>query len=446
MKKFFPYLFSFFLPALASNAQRWLPQGEGLLPFGYEVTDISVVHDSVIWVSASLPNGIFHPVKIFRSVDAGNHWQTIDLRLCENCRCKEIEARDEHTAWISTEANFGDGRLYKTTDGGQTWNVILSMSAAGQGIELYDDQHIACRNGYRFAWSEDGGEQWMSGMLTGIPSGFYPVSSSSGVHGDTAWFGMEGDQWYSYQTTNAKLIRTTHNGSEYSLIDVGLDSIAAIDMVSFADAQHGIMKYLKWVPTLDWDLFPAFTWSDRPYLALTKDGGTTWTPLTAPFTQFGSVSTIPGLSRNLFAANENIVFQSFDSGVTWSQEILDGPHCCFDFSNAEAGWLAIKTSNGQTPLVYKWNGDQISATGQISGKLKMIISVYPNPSNSIIHYKTEGGEIGTHKAILTDAANQTILHQYSDRQELDIGFLPAGIYYLRLSTTSGTGVVKVVKY
>ena len=434
------------LLAHSFNAQSWLPQGMGLLPFGYEVSSISVVHDSVVWVTASLKNGIFHPVKIFRSVDAGVHWQTIDLRICENCRAREIEAIDENTAWLSADGHVGMGILYKTIDGGHTWTDIITMAAAGQSIELYDDQHIACRNRYRFAWTEDGGQQWMTGMLTEIPSGFFPLSNTSNVHGDTAWFGMEGDQWYSYQTQNAKLIRTTRYGSEFSLLDTGLDSVAAIDFVSFSDAQHGIMKYVKWVPTLDWDLFPAFTWSEKHHLAKTINGGLTWSTIHAPFNTIETISNVPDAVGNFFVGVNNEIFHTTDSAKSWTLSRLEEAHCCLDFSSKNAGWVGIKSGNGQTPLVYKWDGEWLTGENKISRKQKLNISVFPNPTSAFIRYSMEGGEIGMHRVILTDAASQTVLDHYTNSQELDMGHLPAGIYYLRLSTASATSTTKVIKY
>ncbi len=99
----------------------------------------------------------------FKSIDAGQHWEhvTQDL-IVGDVQSLRIHPTDENTVIMSTAND-----LWRTTDGGATWNVIGQPSFVSQNVraseiafnpENPDIVYAACNNGF---WrSINGGDNW----------------------------------------------------------------------------------------------------------------------------------------------------------------------------------------------------------------------------------------------------------------------------------------------
>ena len=69
---------------------------------------------------------------VYKSTDAGKTWKRMGLEHSEHIQNIIIDPRNSNTVYVTAIGPLwtsgGDRGLYKTTDGGQTWNAVLSVS------------------------------------------------------------------------------------------------------------------------------------------------------------------------------------------------------------------------------------------------------------------------------------------------------------------------------
>src|SRR6188474_3295123 len=69
---------------------------------------------------------------IYKSIDAGKTWKRMGLENSEHIQNILVDPRNSNVVYVSAIGPLwsagGDRGLYKTTDGGQTWKAVLTIS------------------------------------------------------------------------------------------------------------------------------------------------------------------------------------------------------------------------------------------------------------------------------------------------------------------------------
>jgi photosystem II stability/assembly factor-like uncharacterized protein len=162
------------------------------------IGDIAVdwQHDETIWVGTGENNSSrssYSGTGIYKSTDKGKSWQHAGLEETHHIGRIIIHPDDPNTAWVAALGHlysYSDARgVYKTTDGGKSWDKTLYVNDSTGVIDLVIDPnnpdvlYAAAWQRMRFAWnfvesgngsgiykSTDGGENWQ--LLTTEESGF----------------------------------------------------------------------------------------------------------------------------------------------------------------------------------------------------------------------------------------------------------------------------------
>src|SRR5689334_3302776 len=70
---------------------------------------------------------------VYKSIDAGKTWKRMGLQNSEHIQNIVIDPRNSNVVYVSAIGPLwsagGDRGLFKTSDGGQTWKPVLSISA-----------------------------------------------------------------------------------------------------------------------------------------------------------------------------------------------------------------------------------------------------------------------------------------------------------------------------
>ncbi|NOX94155.1 MAG: glycosyl hydrolase [Alphaproteobacteria bacterium] len=130
---------------------------------------------------------------IYRSLDGGSSWENLGLENSEHISKIIVHPNDPNTVFVASQgplwSSGGDRGLYKTTDGGETWNNVLSAGEWTGVTDVMIDPRDPDRI-YAATWqhhrtvaayvgggpesgvhmSEDGGETWVE-LTNGIPEG-----------------------------------------------------------------------------------------------------------------------------------------------------------------------------------------------------------------------------------------------------------------------------------
>lgn len=125
------------LAAVPAGAQWWTVQTSGI---DTNLRGVSAVYAPdekgrpvpVVWASGS--NGV-----ILRSIDAGQTWQRLHVSGGDTLDFRGILAFNEKAAYLMSSGEGEKSRIYKTTDGGETWNLQYT----GSRTEFFLDS-IAC--------------------------------------------------------------------------------------------------------------------------------------------------------------------------------------------------------------------------------------------------------------------------------------------------------------
>ena len=113
----------------------WKPvfDNEGSYSIGCVVIDPK--NPNVVWVGTGENNSqrsVGYGDGVYKSIDGGSSWTNVGLKNSEHIGKIVIDPRNSDTVYVAAQGPLwgpgGDRGLYKTTDGGKTWNKILAIN------------------------------------------------------------------------------------------------------------------------------------------------------------------------------------------------------------------------------------------------------------------------------------------------------------------------------
>ncbi len=316
----------FMLTMLA--APRWTVQTSGVTA---RLRGVSAVSEKVAWASGS-------GATVLRTEDGGQSWQKLHV-TDDALDFRDIDAIDAQTAYILSIGNGPASRIYKTTDAGKTWKLqfknddekafldAMSFWDANHGIAFGD----SVDKRFYILTTSDGGNTWSRVLPENLPpaqenEGAFAASGTNiALSGKShAWIGTGA-------AAKSRVLHTADGGRTWQVADTPLASgpSSGIFSIAFRDARHGVIAggdYRKESDAVD-------------NLAVTNDGGTTWT-LGKGLSGFRSVvAYVPG-SETLIAIGPSGGDYSTDDGRTWTT--ISGPGFdTFSFARGkQIGWGA----------------------------------------------------------------------------------------------------------
>ena len=318
---------------------RWTTQTSGVTA---RLRGVSAVSERVAWASGSGST-------VLRTVDGGQSWQKLHV-TDDTLDFRDVDAIDAQTAYILSIGNGAASRIYKTTDAGQTWKLqfknddekafldAMSFWNANHGIVFGD----SVDKKFYILTTADGGNTWSRVPPENLPPAQVNEGAFAASGTNIALFGKSHAWIGTGAAAKSRVLHTSDGGQTWQVADTPLASgqSSGIFSIAFRDAKHGVVAggdYTKEQQALD-------------NLAVTRDGGATWT-LVKGLSGFRSVvAYIPG-TKTLIAVGPSGADYSLDDGRTWTA--INGPGFdTFSFAKGkEIGWGAgAKGSIGKLTL------------------------------------------------------------------------------------------------
>jgi photosystem II stability/assembly factor-like uncharacterized protein len=112
----------------------WTPVFDGEASYAIGCVAIDPGNPNVVWVGTGENNSqraIGYGDGVYRSEDGGKSWKNVGLKASEHIGKILVHPKDGNVVYVAAQgplwAPGGDRGLYKTTDGGKTWNAVLTI-------------------------------------------------------------------------------------------------------------------------------------------------------------------------------------------------------------------------------------------------------------------------------------------------------------------------------
>ncbi|HVJ82127.1 MAG TPA: glycosyl hydrolase, partial [Planctomycetia bacterium] len=113
----------------------WTPIFDDQGSYSIGCVELDPKNPNVVWVGSGENNSqrsVGYGDGVYRSDDAGRSWKKVGLEKSEHIGRIQIDPRDSNVVYVAAQGPLwgpgGDRGLYKTTDGGKTWNKVLAIS------------------------------------------------------------------------------------------------------------------------------------------------------------------------------------------------------------------------------------------------------------------------------------------------------------------------------
>lgn len=262
---------------------------------------------SVIWASGSKGT-------VLLSTNSGRIWTPRPVPGAETLDFRSVYAFSATQAYVLSSGNADKSKLFQTNDGGLHWTLLYtSKDGFLDGLKFWDASHgiilgDPVDGSFVILTTNDAGQTWQRRTLPpALPDegGFAASNSSLTVHGkQEAWFG----------TSGARVFHTKDGGATWTIAQTSIrhdTKSAGIFSLYFRDAKHGIAVGGEYTKPKE----------DEHNIALTNDGGKTWTePGSRPK---GYRSAVVCQAKQCVATGPDGSDLSRDAGTTWTP--LDPP-------------------------------------------------------------------------------------------------------------------------
>ncbi|HXG83131.1 MAG TPA: hypothetical protein VNI84_03800 [Pyrinomonadaceae bacterium] len=204
---------------------------------------LSVVSEKIIWASGA--GGTF-----LRSIDGGKNWAVGKVPGAEKLDFRDIEAFDAEEAYVLSIGEGENSRIYKTTNGGQSWKLQFKNThpkAFFDAFAFWDKTHgIAMSDpvdGKYLLLETTDGETWKllsNDKMPGAKAGEAAFAASGTciiVNGKSDAFLVSGG-------TDARVFRSNNRGSSWLVSDTPVIKGSAgsgIFSIAMSDAKNGFI-------------------------------------------------------------------------------------------------------------------------------------------------------------------------------------------------------------
>lgn len=231
-------------PVYAQNQEQssgpWQQQASGT---DVQLRGVSAVSRDVAWASGAKGT-------VLRTVDGGEHWEKVNVPNAEALDFRDVQAFDEKTAFVLSIGPGEQSRIYKTADGGKTWQLQFTNKdpkAFYDCFSFWDNKH-----GIALSDSVDGkfpliatsdGASWNPVTVKNMPAALPSEGAFAASGTCIATFGKK-DVWFGTGGPAARVFHSSDRGINWTVAETPILHGAAsqgIFSILFLSNKEGVV-------------------------------------------------------------------------------------------------------------------------------------------------------------------------------------------------------------
>jgi photosystem II stability/assembly factor-like uncharacterized protein len=374
-------------------------------------------------------------------------WKDISENIPLEAELTDVFFVSEDEGWITTA--FADSAILHTTDGAASFEIQkVPLSPDIYAIHMLDSLNGYC--GGPSGWiykTSNGGQNWnilaSMGSLTDIsfPPGANPENHVGYSCGDFGNIWEIKDGLTNLNTGLSGTFRGISTSSENNLWSCGENHIYYYDGNYFYDQStpSGTFNDIHFINDNE-----GWVVGNSSIVAKTDNGGDTWNSLTNPDPQERSLFGLFFIdsNRGWAVGNDGLILRTEDGGLVWMIEadgITNENLSAVHFTSHTNGYVV---GNNNTLLKYT----EVSEIDENSHSFKF--DLFPNPANGNVRikcseFKTEAGTIEILSTEGKTLQKKTVGIGNTDI-EIDLKDLSAGMYMCRITIGNNSSTRKLI--
>ena len=277
----------------------------------------------IVWVGSGESNSqrsVAYGDGVYKSLDGGKSWKNMGLKRSLHIGRIVIHPTDPDIVWVAAEGPLwgpgGDRGVYKTTDGGNNWELVLDIDENTGVVDLVADPrdpdvlYAASYQRRRHLWV----------LIDGGPG--------SGIHkttdGGTTWTELEEGLPGTDMGRIGLTIPPGAPNTVYAIIEAAQDKGGFFRTTNAGASWNKMSDYVAGSPQYYNEIVadpvnPDRVYSMDTFLQVTDDAGKTWRRLSvaAKHVDDHAIWIDPAHTDHLLSGSDGGIYQSFDQGETW---------------------------------------------------------------------------------------------------------------------------------
>lgn len=428
MKKILVFFTAFLLFSTLSYSQ-WVKVDSGLPVWGSQGFALDAINGSFALISV----GPAPPAStLYKTVDGGISWNPLITPTIGELT--DLAIVDENRIFACKISFSEPPLIIGTSDGGINWENLFDASAFSiflDYIEFFGEQNgivmgdaIDQNSPAAFIKTSDGGQNWN------------PVSNSLlGGFSGNVWARIDfvsPEVGYFFDSQTQKLLKTTNGGSNWTELS-SFPSVTPM-VIKFFDENIGLALQ---------------TYVDKVFR--TFNGGSTWDTIYINTNSYGSdIEFLPNDPSKIWIATVDELFFSSDAGATWQMDPISGSfEDGIDLEIADGvGWFLCET------VYRKVDIDKVSDLHDGNNFLPETFKLYqnyPNPFNPTTKIKFEIPERSFVTIKVYDVLGnevETLVNEEKLIGEYEVEFdatgLPSGFYFYQIKAANFVETKKMI--
>lgn len=292
----------------------------------YAIGDVSIAPSDplTVWVGTgenSSQRALGYGDGVYRSTDAGRTWKNMGLRQSAHIGGIAIHPKDANTVLVAAQGPLwtggGERGVYRTTDGGATWELVLKGDNEWTGA---NEVHLDPKNPtvvYAVMWQRFR-RQW--GFINGGPGS----SIHKSIDGGTTWTRLSAGLPNEEMGKIGLAVSPADPNTIYAVIEASARSRGLYRSTDAGSSWRKMSSYNAGPPFYYHELFPDPNEVGRLYsvdvgLMVSADSGNSFSglPTRTKHVDHHALWINPDNTSHMITGNDGGLYQSFDRGATW---------------------------------------------------------------------------------------------------------------------------------